>query len=118
MVLMEPVLIAPSWWMSSSGLTLPSSIRDSVTAPPPLDLPPELIPTPAPVAFHRPVDASDQLHAFIDEEAIGLPRTPQNELRDIVEGTWGMRNCYGRGIVARRGNRDSKWRPDLDLRHF
>jgi hypothetical protein len=81
----DPRLIAPGWWTAPNGLRLPSTLRDSIPKEPPSDLPPELLPRPRPVAFHTPVDASDQLHAFVNEDMLGLPVTTQEHLEEMIE---------------------------------
>jgi hypothetical protein len=81
----DPRLFAPGWWTAPSGLRLPSTLGGSIPQAPPPDLPPELLPPPQPVAFHTPVDASDQLHSFVNEDMLGLSVTPLAELERLVE---------------------------------
>lgn len=84
-VWMEPYVYAPRWWRSPSGLELPSTLRGSGHEGLPPDLPADLRPPPAPIAFHRPADATDQIHAYIDEGTLGFQPTPEAELYEIVE---------------------------------
>lgn len=81
----DPRLIAPGWWTTPSGLSLPSTLRGSIPQEPPPDLPSELLPPLRPVAFHTPVDASDQIHTFVNEAMLGFPVTTHKQLEGLVE---------------------------------
>jgi hypothetical protein len=65
-------------------LSIPSTLRGSIPSPPPADLPPELLPPAQPIAFHTPVDATDQLHAFVNEEMLGLSVSAMGELQEMA----------------------------------
>jgi hypothetical protein len=65
-------------------LSLPSTLRESIPSSPPPDLPPELLSSPQLVAFHTPVDATDQLHSFVNEDMLELPVTTISGLEQIA----------------------------------
>jgi hypothetical protein len=111
---MDPHIYAPGWWRSPSGLELPSTLRSSGEDLPP-DLPKELRPRPAPVAVHRPVDASDQIRAYVDEATLGFEPTAEAELFEIVEllpFEWAIEMvsiCAARAAGAGRSIESQMW---------
>lgn len=82
----DPHLLAPGWWRAPSGLVMPSTLGEEIAAGPPADLPSELLPDPRPVLFHTPAEATAQLHAFVDEDSLGLPRSSFEDVGGYVGG--------------------------------
>jgi hypothetical protein len=79
-------LVVPVWRELQSGLLVPSSVADRLetTAHPGIELPPELLGPPAPVAVveQMPVSA-DQLGGAINERELGLE--PPADLDELIE---------------------------------
>jgi hypothetical protein len=82
----DPHLLAPGWWETPSGLMMPSTLGDEIAAGSPPDLPPDLLPHPRPVLLHDPTAALDQIHAFVDEDSLGLPRSSFDDVVGYVGG--------------------------------
>jgi hypothetical protein len=78
-------LVVPAWRELQSGLLVPSSVADRLQSTAyPVDVPPELLGPPAPLAVvdHMPVSA-DQLGGAINERELGLE--PPADLDELIE---------------------------------
>src|SRR3954471_153303 len=71
-----PDFYLPGWYLDSSGLLLPSSRPRPQAVDLPPELPPELIPPPAPTIVHSPPRPIDQWLVSIDETVLDLPEIP------------------------------------------